>query len=133
MTLQVLAGNYVLSALTKLIKSDGAWIWNSQYMPVQYAKIQAQHYYTTLQNRDLGWGGTLNELCTQHAWLCMLVYAPGLIVELLTFLMLFGRVLPAARRPGGYARTRRGDHEPRLSSAPVDFLALRCQSSLLDR
>ena len=92
MTLQVLAGNYVLCALTKLIQSDGAWIWNSQYMPVQYAKIQAQHYYTTLQNRDLGWGGTLNELCTQHAWLCMLVYAPGLIVELLTFLMLFGRV-----------------------------------------
>ena len=91
-TLQVLAGNYVLCALTKLIQSDGAWIWNSQYMPVQYAKIQAQHYYTTLQNRDLGWGGTLNELCTQHAWLCMLVYAPGLIVELLTFLMLFGRV-----------------------------------------
>ena len=36
--------------------------------------------------------GTLNELCTQHAWLCMLVYAPGLIVELLTFFMLFGRL-----------------------------------------
>jgi hypothetical protein len=91
-TLQVLAGNYVLCALTKLIRSDGAWIWNSQYMPVQYAKIQAQHYYTTLQNPELGWGRTLNELCTQHVWLCMLVYAPGLIVELLTFLMLFGRV-----------------------------------------
>ena len=73
-------------------QSNGAWIWNSQYMPVQYAKIQAQHYYTTLQNPDLGWGGTLNELCTQYPWLCMLVYAPGLIVELLTFFMLFGRL-----------------------------------------
>jgi hypothetical protein len=91
-TLQVLAGNYVLCALTKLVNSKGAWIWNSQYMPVQYAKIQAQHYYTTMQPADLGLGGALNELCTQHPWLCMLVYAPGLIVELLTFLMLFGRV-----------------------------------------
>lgn len=91
-TLQVLAGNYVLCALTKLVNSKGAWIWNSQYMPVQYAKIQAQHYYTTMQPADLGFGGTLNELCTQYPWLCMLVYAPGLIVELLTFLMLFGRV-----------------------------------------
>ncbi len=91
-TLQVLAGNYVLCALTKLINSNGAWIWNSQYMPVQYAKIQAQHYYTTLQQSDLGLGGALNELCTQYPWLCMLVYAPGLIVELLAFLMLFGRL-----------------------------------------
>ena len=91
-TLQVLAGNYVLCALTKLINSNGAWIWNSQYMPVQYAKIQAQNYYTTLEHPDLGLGGALNELCTQHPWLCMLVYAPGLIVELFAFLMLFGRV-----------------------------------------
>jgi hypothetical protein len=56
-TLQILAGNYVLCALTKLIASKGAWIWNSQYMPVQYAKIQAQHYYTTLQPADLGLEG----------------------------------------------------------------------------
>jgi hypothetical protein len=90
-TLQVLAGNYVLCALTKLIASKGAWIWNSQYMPVQYAKIQAQEYYTTLEPLDKSLGGSLNELCLQHPWLCMLVYAPGLIVELLTFLMLLGR------------------------------------------
>ncbi|HEU4678104.1 MAG TPA: hypothetical protein VFS35_01200, partial [Terrimicrobiaceae bacterium] len=88
----VLAGNYVLCAITKLINSNGAWIWNSQYMPVQYAKIQAQHYYTTLERPDLGLGGALNELCTQYPWLCMVVYAPGLIVEFLAFLMLFGRV-----------------------------------------
>ena len=91
-TLQILAGNYVLCALTKLIASKGAWIWNSQYMPVQYAKIQAQQFYTTLEPVDMGLGGALNELCIQYPWLCMLVYAPGLIVELLTFLMLFGRV-----------------------------------------
>ena len=90
-TLQVLAGNYVLCALTKLIASKGAWIWNSQYMPVQYAKIQAQQFYTTLEPVDMGLGGALNELCTQYPWLCMLVYAPGLIVELLTFLMLLSR------------------------------------------
>ena len=91
-TLQILAGNYVLCALTKIIASHGAWIWNSQYMPVQYAKIQAQRYYTTLEPADMGLGAALNELCLQYPWLCMLVYAPGLIVELLTFLMLFGRV-----------------------------------------
>jgi hypothetical protein len=83
-TLQVLAGNYVLCALTKLVASNGAWIWNSQYMPVQYAKIQAQQFYTTLEPVDMGLGGALNELC-------MWLYAPGLIVELLTFLMLLSR------------------------------------------
>lgn len=91
-TLQVLAGNYAVCALTKLIESGGAWIWNSQYMPVQFAKIQAQQYYSTLETADLGQGGALNELCLRHPWLCMLVYAPGLIVELFAFLMLFGRV-----------------------------------------
>jgi hypothetical protein len=87
-TLQVLAGNYVLCALTKLVNSKGAWIWNSQYMPVQYAKIQAQHYYTTMQPADLGLGGALNELCTQHP-LCMLVVRQ-INCQLLTLLMLFG-------------------------------------------
>jgi hypothetical protein len=91
-TLQVLAGNYVLCALTKLIASKGAWVWNSQYMPVQYEKIQAQRYYTTLEAADPGLGGTLNELCLQYPWLCIFVYAPGLFVEMLAFLMLFGRV-----------------------------------------
>ena len=91
-TLQILAGNYVLCALTKIVASNGAWIWNSQYMPVQYAKIQAQRYYTTLEPTDMGLGAALNELCLQYPWLCMLIYAPGLIVELLTFLMLLGRV-----------------------------------------
>lgn len=90
-TLQVLAGNYVLCALTKLIASKGAWVWNSQYMPVQYAKIQAQQFYTTLEPVDMGLGGVLNELCTHHPWLCILIYAPGLLVELLAFLMLLGR------------------------------------------
>ena len=52
-------------------------------MPVQYAKIQAQQFYTTLKPRISGLGGALNELCLRHPWLCMLVYAPGLIVELL--------------------------------------------------
>jgi hypothetical protein len=89
---EVLAGNYAVCALTKLIESGGAWIWNSQYMPVQFAKIQAQQYYSTLETADLGQGGALNELCLRHPWLCMLVYAPGLIVELFAFLMLFGRV-----------------------------------------
>jgi hypothetical protein len=90
-TLQVLAGNYVLAALTKLVASKGAWIWNAQYMPVQYVKIQAQRYYTNLEPADTGLGGALNELCVQNPWLCMLVYAPGFFVELLAFIMLFGR------------------------------------------
>lgn len=90
-TLQLIAGNYVLCALTKLLKSKGLWIWNSQYMPVEFAKIEAQKFHNNLVPVDMGWGDAFNDFCLQHPWLCMAIYAPGLIVELFAFLLLFGR------------------------------------------
>jgi len=90
-TLQLLAGNYVLCALTKLLKSKGLWIWNSQYMPVEFAKIEAQKFHNNLVPVDMGLGSAFNDFCLQHPWLCMVIYAPGLIVELFAFLLLFGR------------------------------------------
>lgn len=90
-TLQVLAGNYVLCGLTKLINSKGAWLGNTLNMPVQFTKIEANKFYNTLEVPDMGIGGWLNDLCIQHPWLCLIVYSPGLFVELLAFLLLFGR------------------------------------------
>lgn len=90
-TIQVLAANYVLCGISKVIASRGAWTWNNLYMPVEFAKIQANQYYETLQMPDMGIGGMINDLCLQHPWMCLLVYSPGIIFELLAFLMLLGR------------------------------------------
>jgi len=90
-TLQVLAANYVLCGLTKLINSKGAWIANTLNMPVQFTKIEANKFYNTLEVPDMGIGGALNDLCIEHPWLCLVVYTPGLLLELFAFLLLFGR------------------------------------------
>jgi len=90
-TLQIIAANYVLCGITKLLRSDFMWIWRSRYMPLQYEKIQIQHYYDRLQESPMDLGGRLNAMCIDHPWLCLVFYAPGLIGELIAFMLLWGR------------------------------------------
>lgn len=90
-TMQVLAANYVLCGITKLLNSNFQWIWRSRYMPLQIDKIESQHYYNRLEQPDMGFGGKVADWVTEHPWLCIFFYGPGLLFELLAFLMLFGR------------------------------------------
>jgi|GEM_PF-831441 len=90
-TLQVLAGNYVLCGLTKLIISEGKWIVNSQYMPLQFEKIKMQHYYNALVEVPPNVGDKLNAYAIDNPWFSMMAYTPGLIAELGAVALLFGR------------------------------------------
>lgn len=89
--LQIVAANYLLTGITKLLKTNGAWIWQSQYMPVQFEKIGLQKYYSSLVWDSPSLGSELSQLCLEHPWLCFVLYAPGLLLELLTPLILLGR------------------------------------------
>jgi len=90
-TLQVIAANYVLCGITKLLNSNFKWVWNSRYMPLQYEKIQMQQYYNRLEHQPMDLGAKLNAMCIEHPWLCLLFYAPGLIGELIALMILWGR------------------------------------------
>lgn len=90
-TLQIIAANYVLCGLTKLIISKGAWIWNSQYMPLQYEKIKMQHFYNYLIEVPPSMADQLNAFAINNPWFSMMAYTPGLIAELGAIALLFGR------------------------------------------
>lgn len=90
-TIQVVAANYVLCGITKLLNSDFKWLWKSRYMPLQIEKIERQHYFNRLEAPDMGMPGRVAQWVVDHPWLCIVFYGPGLIFELIAFLMLFGR------------------------------------------
>jgi hypothetical protein len=87
----VVAGNYVLSAVTKVIATHGSWIWATHLMPVQFEKTYWQLFYDRLSVPQLPLGTAVNDACLAHPWVCPLVFGPGLLVELFAFAMLFGR------------------------------------------
>jgi hypothetical protein len=90
-SLQVVAGNYVLSALTKLVATHGTWIWATHLMPVQFEKTRWQLFHDRLSMPELPLGAALNDACLAHPWICPLFFGPGLLIELFAFAMLFGR------------------------------------------
>ncbi|TLD71583.1 hypothetical protein FEM03_05415 [Phragmitibacter flavus] len=90
-TLQVIAANYVLCGLTKLIISEGKWIWNSQYMPLQFEKIKMQHFHNALVSNPPNLADKLNDFAIHNPWFSMMCYTPGLIAELGAIALLFGR------------------------------------------
>lgn len=87
-----IAAVYVTSALTKLAKTSGLWMFQSHYFAKSVQKVWRQLYY---DNPSIGeayagvspWAAWLAE----HAMMARLLFAPGFILELFAFLMLLNR------------------------------------------
>lgn len=87
-----IAAVYVTSALTKLAKSSGLWLFQSHYFAKSVQKVWRQHYY---DNPSIGeafagvspWAAWLAE----HTVMARLLFAPGLVLELFAFVVLLNR------------------------------------------
>lgn len=88
---QTIAAVYLVSALTKLIHTKGAWILQSPLIAVQIIKTTEQDYYDRLHPAGLQAGLRVAEWITLHPLLVMLIMTGGLLLELSAPLLLLGR------------------------------------------
>jgi hypothetical protein len=91
-TLQIIAASYVLSGITKLLTTDGEWLLQTRFAPVQLEKTRWQEFHNTLVMPETPLGDLVSRLCLEHGWVCVAFFGPGLLVELGAFAMLLGRV-----------------------------------------
>jgi hypothetical protein len=91
---QVLVAGYVVSAISKLIESQGQWFSEAKYLPLHMLKNNEGKYYQMLDESflKLDW---LSSLMLEHPLLCQLLFGIGLPLELFAFIALRNRKLAA--------------------------------------
>lgn len=91
---QGLAASYVVSAITKLIESQGRWFIEARYFPLGLVKNNDMQFYDTLDAsaRQMDW---LPQLLMEHPLLCQFFFGIALPLELFVFLGLRNRRMAA--------------------------------------
>jgi hypothetical protein len=116
---QICVAVYLVTAITKVEASDGKWISNAKYFPIQLVKTHQAEHYNTLQppgqpsppeegalrwldgatggmvhrlDVRLGeWSGEMVEKMMGSPGLCQVILSSGLLLEFLVILALWGR------------------------------------------
>jgi len=87
------AAIYLTTGITKLIRSEGTWLWQIRKIGVDLEKTWSQDYYNELATNAPGWAIWLRDLVTEKPMMAVLLFAPGLLAELFAFLGIYGRKL----------------------------------------
>lgn len=87
----MIAAAYLTTAISKIDRSDGKWLWQTPNLSVQIVKTQANQYYNTLEKHDPFLMEKLPALIAEHPHVSRVLFAPGLLIELFLFLGLMGR------------------------------------------
>ncbi|MBA2433006.1 MAG: hypothetical protein H0V56_12975 [Chthoniobacterales bacterium] len=90
---QAIVATYLVSALTKLLKTNGLWFFQSPLLAVQITKTNDQDYYDRLDTASYEAGAAVAEWMVQNPLLVGLVLSTGLLLELTAPLVLFARWL----------------------------------------
>ena len=86
----VMAGTYVISAITKLINSRGLWVWNTIYLPLELVKSRREQFFTHLDPAYAGDSPHVSWMLA-HPWTCRVLFGSGFFLELVALLALRGR------------------------------------------
>ena len=86
-----IAAIYLTTAITKMIRSGGEWMWQVRLIGADLQKTWDQDYYNTLSQDSPAWALWIKDSVTTHPWLAILLFAPGLLVEFGAVLCLYGR------------------------------------------
>jgi hypothetical protein len=91
--LQMIAAIYVLSGITKLIRSEGEWIQQSYHFALQVIRTQHNIYYSALSPAGgLEFWTSVASFMVEHRWLTCAMFGTALFLELFAFTALFGRI-----------------------------------------
>jgi hypothetical protein len=88
----MIAGCYLVSVCTKMIKSDGEWILNSHYVALDFVKTTRQSFYSNL-DPALQFDPPGVKLLMENEWLARGFFSGGLFLEALLFLAIGSRRL----------------------------------------
>lgn len=91
---QALMSAYVVSAITKLLNSEGGWLASARYFPLHLVKNNDMEYYDTLNPEALrlDW---VPQVLMEHPVLCSVFFGLALPLELFAFLGLYNRRMAA--------------------------------------
>lgn len=93
--MQMIAAMYVLSGITKLIKTGGEWIGDSYLVATQVVRTQHNMYYSNLEPEGaLEFWLAVANFMVEHKTLTCALFGTALFLEVFAFLALLGR-LPA--------------------------------------
>lgn len=86
-----IAGVYVTSAITKILKSGGRWLLDSHYFAKSVQKVWRQNYYNNPSTDEFSGISPWATWLSEHAVLARLLFAPGFFLELFAFVILWNR------------------------------------------
>lgn len=92
---QTIVAVYLVAGITKLIVSQGLWIFQARWIGVSIAKSAYQSFYDALNPADLQERLAVAHFAAAHGWIVALLAAIGLLLELGSPLMLINRVAAA--------------------------------------
>jgi len=87
----MIAATYLTTAISKIDRSNGHWLWDTPNLSVQIIKTQSNDYYNSLEPVSPILLETLPNAMAEHPWLTRILFSPGLLLELFFFLTLLGR------------------------------------------
>ncbi len=89
-TRQAIAAGYVVSAISKLVFSQGTWFSSAKYLPLHIIKNTEMKYLDAVNPAALkhDW---LPQLMMEHPLLCQLLFGLALPLELFAFVGLYNR------------------------------------------
>ena len=90
-TRQTIVATYVVSAITKLINSNGTWLWDTPNFALQIVKSNGMNYYNSLEPAARGAMEDFSQILLSHPWLAIPFIGSGLILELFAFIGLLNR------------------------------------------
>lgn len=92
---QTIVAVYLVAGITKLIVTQGLWIFQARWIGVSVAKSAYQSFYDTFNQADLQQQLGVAHFAAAHGWVVALIAAGGLFLELGSPLMLINRLLAA--------------------------------------
>ncbi len=86
-----IAASYVTSAFSKLLATDGTWIFRTPNLAVELVKSHLTVFHDTITTSQVVEYPPLAAFLVEHVWVAPLLFGPGLFIELFFFLALAGR------------------------------------------
>jgi len=90
-----IAAGYVTSAVSKLLATEGMWIFMTPNLAVQLVKSHLTVFHDTITTIQTVEYPPLAGFLVEHTWVAPILFGPGLILELFFFLALAGRAWAA--------------------------------------
>lgn len=90
-----IAGVYVTSAITKIKKSGGRWLWDSPYFAKSIQKVWKQLHYDYPSKGEFTGVSPWATWLAENPMMARLLFAPGFFLELFAFVILWNRAWAA--------------------------------------